>query len=182
MLTAGQLNRAFGIYWDEMNQCRSPGARTYWALLHVTVCLPDICAALQDASGETTGQRYRDWCDKYLQNPKISSEKRYQMRCKVLHQGRATGFAFTQPAATGEVYHEQLDPNGTFVVDVGLLANEVRRGVERWIAYLEANPTSQEAVNVERNLPSLVQVRRFEIPPKPGMPQVSVLPVTNRTS
>jgi hypothetical protein len=191
LLQAGELNRAFGIYWDEMDLCRRAG--TYWALLHVTVCLPDICAALQTASGETIGQNatlYKGWCETYLQNPKISCDERYQMRCKVLHQGRASipgsprysGFAFTQPAPTGEVYHEQLDPKGTFVVDVGRLAEETRAGVQRWIAALEGNPTGDAAMNVAKHLHSLVQVRQFEIPPKPGMPRVSFLPTINRTS
>ena len=55
MLTPGSLDSAFQIYWDEMDRCRA--ARTYWALLHVTICLPDICAALERRTGtENLGQ------------------------------------------------------------------------------------------------------------------------------
>src|SRR2546428_896437 len=87
-LALGSLDKAFQIYWDEMDRCRKHKA--YWALLHDTVCLPDICAALQSANGEATGPRYAGWCDQYLVDPIISGAERWEMRCKVLHVGRAS--------------------------------------------------------------------------------------------
>src|SRR5689334_14961380 len=86
-----------------MKRCQSGNA--YWSLLHVLVCLPDICAALQSKDGETNRTRYKDWCGKFFSEPLLNPEERYRMRCKVLHQGRATtdhaarysGFAFGQP-------------------------------------------------------------------------------------
>ena len=79
---------AFDLYWDEMKRCRE--AEAWWALLHVTVCLPDICAALEADNGETSLAKYVEWCNACLPNPKLSGEERYRGRCKVLHQGRAT--------------------------------------------------------------------------------------------
>ena len=95
MLTPGSPGQAFSAYWQDMDRCRN--ARAFWSLLHVTICLPDICAALQSENGETKGARYISWCDKYLLNPMLSGSERYQMRCKVLHQGRASGRCLTQP-------------------------------------------------------------------------------------
>ena len=168
MLKIGQLDGAFTVYWDEMDRCRK--GRSYWSLLHVTVCLPDICAALQSAKGETTGALYRSWCDQYLTNPKLTGAERWEMRCKVSHQGRASippgrydGFSFAQPAPTGQVDHMRLEGK-TLVVDVGKMAEEMKDAVQQWIQQLESNPSGPEAVNTEQNLPSLIQVRQSKHP------------------
>jgi hypothetical protein len=170
MLTPGRLGAAFAIYWDDMDRCRH--SRAYWSLLHVTVCLPDICAALQSDSGEATGAAYISWCDRYLMNPLLSGRERYWMRCKVLHQGRACidragcryeGFSFGQPAPTGEIDHLRVE-GSTLILDVGCLTDDVRRGVEKWIQVLEASLASGESLNAERYLASLVQVRQFPVP------------------
>jgi hypothetical protein len=187
MLTPGLLDPAFRIYWDEMDRCRS--ARAYWALLHVTVCLPDICAALQSANGETKGSLYVAWSDQYLVDPVLSGSECWQMRCKVLHQGRSSiaaqgryaGFSFAQPAANGQVDHKRLEGT-TLVLDVGMLAGEMRAGVERWIRDLELHPSSDVAANTQRNLPSLIQVRQFPLPPIPGVPLPLTPTIINRSS
>lgn len=168
MLKTGQLGPAFQIYWDEMARCST--GRSYWALLHVTVCLPDICAALQSVKGETTGALYKGWCDQYLIDPKLTGAERWEMRCKVLHQGRASippgrydGFSFAQPALTGHVDHLGLEGK-TLVLDVGKMADEMKAGVEKWIQHLESDLASVEATNTGKNLPSLIQVRQFKHP------------------
>src|SRR5688572_6289739 len=115
VLKPGDL-AAFATYWQEMDRCRA--SKTYWSLLHVTVCIPDICAALEADDGETTKFRYIQWADRYLREPLLSGEELYRMRCKVLHQGRAaldqpgaryTGFSFAEPAITGEIDHLRVD-------------------------------------------------------------------------
>lgn len=187
MLTQGQLAKAFQPYWDDMGRCRQ--VRAYWSLLHVAVCLPDICSALESVDGQATRQRYSNWCDKHLIYPQLSGAERYRMRCKVLHQGRAatnhpgryTGFAFGQPLDTGAVDHMRVEA-GTLHLDVGELARETQVGVESWIRQLEANPRAPEAVNVEKNLPSLVRVTRSNVPvaaPSPGGPTFIVVNKTN---
>ena len=169
MLDAGALNSAFQIYWDELARCRN--SRAYWALLHVTVCLPDICAALQSGDGETKGALYKAWCERYLPDQLLTDAEWWAMRCKVLHQGRAAiggstryaGFSFAQPATTGEVLHRRLEGT-TLVLDVGELSSEMRAGVDRWINALEGNRSGPEANNAARNLASLVCVRQFALP------------------
>jgi len=182
VLTPGSLQSALATYWDEMTRCRNSGA--YWALLHVTVCLPDLCAALQSANGEADGQRYAKWCDVYVANSLLSGKERYRMRCKVLHQGRATtdqassryaGFSFGQPSSQGHVDHLRVDGD-CLNVDVGRLADEMQAGVVRWAQALEANPNSADARHAFKNLPSLVRVRQLSFPTPmaagiAGMPQ-----------
>jgi hypothetical protein len=174
VLKPGQLGDAFQIYWQDMERCRT--GKAYWSLLHVTVCLPDICAALQSANGESTGRRYIAWCDRWLVHPALSGAERWSMRCKVLHQGRAfvstgtryTTFAFGQPDESGAVDH--MRPEGTRLhLDVGALADEAQQGVGRWIEWVETNRSSNEACNVEKHLPSLVRVAPTAISkPAPG--------------
>lgn len=189
MLSPGQLDSAFAVYWREMDLCRAH--KTYWALLHVTVCIPDICAALESANGETSPNKYEHWARLYLREPLLSPEERYRMRCKVLHQGRAaleqpgryTGFSFAQPATTGEVDHLRVEGT-TLVVDVGELSKEMRAAASRWSGQLEGAPQGVAAMNVEKHLAALVKVRQKAIPqPLTLIPGIQFVPIViNRTS
>ena len=173
MIALEDLDNAFEIYWKDMDCCKSVGA--YWSLLHVTVCLPDICAALRSEDGRTSRTLYEKWCNDYLKDPLISSSERYEMRCRVLHQGTASikcsdrykGFAYTKPALNGQTDHKRIDGQ-TLILDVGLLYVDVRNGVNQWISYILANAGSPEACNIIRNLPSLVQTRTASIPQSGG--------------
>lgn len=158
-----ELERRFRTYFDDIQKCVAAGA--YWSLLHVVACLPDICAALQAPDGESSGQRYIAWCDTFASDSMLSGAERWRLRCKVLHQGRAstdqpgryTGYAFGKPASTGEVDHKRVD--GTVLhLDVGEMAREASKSVTTWIEWLAANPRSSEAGNVRNNLSSMVQV------------------------
>lgn len=149
-----------------------PGCRAHWALLHVTVCLPDICAALESDDGTTRKSLYVDWCHRYVADQQLSGEELYGIRCKVLHEGQATakdsprygGYAYAEPASLFEAYHKQveLQQDGTqqLVLDVTELSRDVERGVNTWIQHLEANPASPEAVNTQRHIPFLVRTRK----------------------
>ena len=187
MLKPGTLAERFVTYWEEMDRCR--GQKTYWALLHMTVCLPDICAALESHNGESRGDLYVAWCDRHLPDPYLTGAERWRMRCKVLHQGRATtdqagrytGFSFGQPAANGYEDHGRVD-GAVLSVDVGRLAAEVRAGVERWIQEVEGNPGAAAASYTERNLASLVRVAQVLVPvaaPTGGPAAYAVVSKTN---
>jgi len=168
MLQTGNLDEVFQTYWGDMEKCRQ--AKAYWSLLHVTICLPHICVALQSEDGEAKKKMYIAWCDRYFSNPYLTGSERYRMRCKVLHQGRAKtnqlgryrAFTFGQSAQSGAVDHMRVD-GYTLHIDVGELATETRGAVEGWIRELEARPTSVEALNVSRNLPLLVTVTPFVV-------------------
>lgn len=164
MLAKGQLDAAFTVYWDEMKRCRQASA--YWSLLHVTVCLPDICGALESPNGEASGKRYQSWCSRYLPQQLLTAAERYEMRCIVLHQGRAglsktcrySGFSFAQPGPNGQTDHGRLE-GAVLVVDVDRLSHETETGMRDWIQAVEAAPAGREAINILKNLPSLVKVQ-----------------------
>ena len=183
MLTIGKLDQTFQIYWTDMELCRA--GKAFWSLLHVTVCLPDICSALEAPDAKTSPRRYMDWCELYLKDGLLSGEERYAMRCKVLHEGRASiggsarysGFGFTQPAANGQVDHRRVEGK-TLILDVGKLTLEYEAGVRGWIQALEANPGRNDAANVEKNLQTIVQVRQKPMAVQP----LGVVICNSRTS
>ena len=164
MLTSGELAAAFQTYWDDAEKCRAAGA--YWSLLHVTVCIPDICSALQAIDGETKRKSYVKWCNRWFGNPKLNGAERYRMRCKLLHQGRASrdkrgryaGFSFGQPSEGGIVEHMRLERRALHV-DVGELLRETKEAVGRWAEWLEANPRTRKARNAEKHLKYLVTIK-----------------------
>jgi hypothetical protein len=177
MLKPGDLSKAFKTYWDDMKKCRR--VKAYWSLLHVTVCIPDICSALESNDGWSSGPRYIDWCDQWSNDPvssvqvKLSGIDRYVIRCNVLHQGRASGgakrlssqyseFCFDRPSNSNESDHMRVD-GSTLHLDVGKLAEAAKNAVERWTESLEANPRTPKACNVEKHLKSLVKVTRTKV-------------------
>jgi len=87
MKTAAELESGFGLYFKELAECEKQNC--WWALLHVLVALPDICAAMDGRP--QGGQRYIDWClENFTANPIMSPGDRYQMRCSLLHEGRSS--------------------------------------------------------------------------------------------
>jgi len=169
MLNKGVLSSAFSVYWEDAERCLQ--AKAYWCLLHVTACLPDVCAALQSRTGKATAVSYQKWCDKYFNHNALTGLERYEIRCKLLHQGRArsvkkgryTGFAFGQPDASGKVDHLRVDGR-TLHVDVGELYRETHKAVREWIKELESNPTSAKANYAANNLRFLVHVSNQSVP------------------
>jgi hypothetical protein len=170
MLKPGDLQEAFNIYREDASQCRS--ARAYWALLHLTVCLPDICSALEADDGEASGKKYEAWCNTFLHDPHLTGAERWAMRCKVLHQGRASldqkakrydGFSFTRWSPL--VASEHLKVRGkTLTVEVDALSQEMWTGINGWAQAREKQPRTHASINVSKHLPSLVRVRAVQVP------------------
>jgi hypothetical protein len=65
-------------------------ANLYLLALYAALPLPDICGAIESLDGLSTGQKYRDWYNRYV-FPKYSyltADECYDFRCRVLHQGQ----------------------------------------------------------------------------------------------
>jgi hypothetical protein len=173
MLSKGDLEKVFATYWDEMDRCRNTGA--YWALLHITVCMPDICGALESSDGEASKAKYIDWFDRYWSDSILNGDECYRMRCKVLHQarsltdrpGRYLGFAFGQPSNDGQIYHKQINKN-VLHLDVGELEKELRIGIKKWINDMESLRDTLNSNNVENNIREVVRVTQYVVPQQPS--------------
>ncbi|MCQ2010531.1 hypothetical protein NOM01_10940 [Sporolactobacillus sp. STSJ-5] len=61
----------------------------YHMALGLTLCIPDMCAALQSENGQTTGKKYRNWYRENFTDDQnlLSAEDCYSFRCSFLHQG-----------------------------------------------------------------------------------------------
>ncbi len=185
MLRVDDLGSAFQLYWNDFERCQRSGA--FFALLHTTVCLPDICAALESANGESTGAKYSTWCDKYFSHPELRGSERWKMRCKILHQGRAiagqagrySAFVFGEPDSSGTADHLRVD-GATLHVDVGRLFVETRQAVAKWISALESNPSSAESLWAAKHLKLLVRISPHKVPISgPGGATFAVVNKTN---
>lgn len=173
MLTKDHLARAFSVYFDEMERCKQ--SKCYWALLHLVIVLPDVCAALEADNGETKRDLFKDWCKRNLENERLNPADWYRIRCALLHQGRTSddkgdsqymGYSFGQPSGNGVIVHNgvRVEKEGKLIhCDAGEIAKEVRSGIEKWFTYLLENASPKIVENVERNLEHLAQVQ-------PGMP------------
>lgn len=66
------------------------GAGFYYVSIAMALSLPDMCAALESADGQTTGPKYRAWYNTWLAAKfnNITAEDMYRLRCGVVHQGR----------------------------------------------------------------------------------------------
>lgn len=64
-------------------------AELYYLALSTALTLPDVCSALEQPSGRTNGNRYKDWYRKHVQShfPWLSPADCYSIRSGVSHQG-----------------------------------------------------------------------------------------------
>jgi hypothetical protein len=165
MKSVQELEEAFAIYFTEMDACEN--AKCYWALLHVALVMPDICAALEFGSSAAVGDRYRCWCGAHFPaDPKLTPPDRYQIRCALLHQGSTlpdskqtqySSISFTDPNAGVPAMHLVVCDDGgkNLVLNVVTLAHETRVAVRHWFAALEKDGAANAAV--EGNLRRLVR-------------------------
>src|SRR5271165_3788769 len=78
MRTIEQLRNDFALYTGEIQRCED--AKCYWALLHLLLAIPDVCASLEADPDEQVGDRYVRWCQRYLPSSTVSGADRFQMR------------------------------------------------------------------------------------------------------
>lgn len=164
MKTASELEAAFAVYVDEIQRCEA--ASCYWALLHLAVALPDICAALEWGNSRPVGQRYVQWCtENFAVDQRLTPADRYQIRNRLLHEGTTLtsvpesqygSISFVAPDATTANVHLLVTPDGANVaINVKAFADETLAAVRRWFSALESDPVRNAAV--EANLPRLAR-------------------------
>lgn len=176
-MTLDQLERAFRVYFDEINRCSSN--KCYWALLHLLVILPDICAALESHDGEADDGRYRKWCKRYFPSDRrFKAGDRYEMRCVLLHKGRTLtdrgqyrSFSLLPPDGNDDLHLRQTDFGPrmglNLTIVVSKLAEETLGAMHRWFEDVVSD--GQRLENVRRHVPLLVRVGEKVIPGASGI-------------
>jgi len=166
MLSQSVLESAFKVHFDEMDKCEQN--KCCWALLHLVVVLPDICAALESDNGLTNGNLYKDWYRQHLtQISKLNGEDWYSIRRGLLHrgttlsdQGNYKSYSFSQPTPNGVVVHRITfnQPSGSHLhLDVGELKKEILAAMRKWFQQLEQNSDSARSQNVSQHLAILAR-------------------------
>ena len=161
-MTKGDLRYRFRGYAEETGRCKRSGC--YWSLLHLLMSLPDICSALEVEVradiDKNVGERYKNWCRKYLATAEFDGSDWWDARNTVLHHGltlpresvRYQGFIFSPPGGPG---HKLVDPaSNKLRLDVWSLASEMISAIEQWFDALLEDP--QTLACVEKYLPELV--------------------------
>ena len=122
----------------------------YYLSLFAALTIPDICAALSSADGETTGPKYMAWFDKYVA-PRYKGTVNGQIcwfyRCSVLHQGSSQHpkspykrIIFLEPS--GNILHNNI-LNDALNIDVRIFCADIVAGARAWLAENENTETFQ---------------------------------------
>ena len=166
--TPDDLERAFSLYFEEMQKCAAVGL--YFALLHIIVALPDVCAALEEPDARPS-DRYESWVGRYRRQELFSPAEFWDLRCKLLHQGQAVGKergryrTFSFPVHPGVSIHlGAVVPEANLILDPRRMAIDMRQAIEAWFADLRQPENAARLAAVRTRLPLLVREQRKEIP------------------
>jgi hypothetical protein len=172
-MTVDDLKAVFAVYYTEMDRCEQFGA--YWALLHLALVLPDVCAALESGNEAKVGGRYVHWCTEHFANTtELTPSDRFQIRNAVLHEGSTLpiksqygSISFVEPGATDVEVHQHVNTNQAgknLTLDVKRLADETRAAMDHWYASLEHDQERREQVEARLNRVARVQTKKSHIP------------------
>ena len=149
---------------------RAIQARLYYLAMVMALTIPEVCAALESPTGDTSGrsaQAYKDWYNANLaaRMPMLTDIDCYSLRCGIVHQGKfghpkmqydRAVFVLPHPAHNtfigcnfGGAYTHSFIEFCTTIVAAG----------RQWFAAHCNDP------NVRANLPRLVQYHPEGIPP-----------------
>lgn len=121
----------------------------FYLALFCCLALPDICGAISSADGMATGDRYKEWFNRYV-SPRydgiLDGSNCYAFRCAALHQGRAEhralGYSrilFIDPdSAHGAILHNNI-LNDALNIDVRVFCTDIIQGVKTWITENSGN-------------------------------------------
>ena len=110
----------------------------------MTLCVPDICAALESANGEASGQKYKKWFETYVNKEVgISSEDCYYFRCSFLHQRstfhKKSNFTRIAEPHSSNTFHRNII-NDILNIDLKIFCYEIINAARRWLKDMESNP------------------------------------------
>jgi len=179
MVTKAEIEEGVATYVDEMRRCAT--AQCNFALAHLLLMIPDVCAALEN--GKTTERLYREWCERWFDCTRFNGIERYKLRCRLLHEGQAQPddrrlrpgeklrydrFSF------GASDSPHMIAEGTLLhLDVIKLHEETVRAMCEWAGEMERNRNA----HIRARLMELAKARPLQVQVPSGLP---VVPIENR--
>lgn len=168
--TIPELEHAFRVYFADIERCLHAGA--HWALLHMLVSLPDVCAALQASTGKTNERFYREWCRAFCTRwDWMTDDDYWEIRNRVLHQGRTVGttaqgrerryYKFLTTGPEGGAAHLEVGGAGgqLAVFTVQTFTAAMIDSVKTWFGALQHQANATQLAFVAGHLPQLVTVQ-----------------------
>lgn len=112
-------------------------ANMFTLALQGALALIDICAALESSDDRTRANLFKAWYTTHLGSSfsELSDEDAYQLRCGLLHQGRASSdqyeaVVFAIPPVDGIYFHAQI--NGALLQGLTEFVTGILDRVEAW--------------------------------------------------
>lgn len=128
----------------------------WFAGLFLSLCLPDICGALETPE-EGVKERYTRWFDSNLSqkySPMFSSEDCYFFRCSCLHQGLDTHvnisherIHFITPPPRNNIVHLNKF-NNVLQMQIDIFCEDMGQAVDDWYENIgKSDPAIQSRIN-----------------------------------
>lgn len=148
--------------------------KLFYLAVMLCLALPDICAALEHPTGQTSEKRYRSWVDTWLGKEYgnfLPAQDMYRLRCGVMHQGRMghPGLRYKRLAFSvtmGFLADRNFFPNRRkpelLNLNAQMFCYNVCASVQRWEQAHKGDPV------VQANLARLVQYHPDGLSPYVG--------------
>jgi hypothetical protein len=148
----------------------------YFLSLGAALTIPDMCAGMESADGQSKQALYRAWVDRHLaprytagpgHTPSFSGEDCYGLRCDFLHQGYLQPhkgvykrIIFIEPHKGLRLHNNVI--NDALNIDVTTFVNDMVDVAESWLAAARTSP------NFIANYPKFMQRHEAGLPPYIG--------------
>lgn len=109
--------------------------------LFLALCMPDICATIENPDDTEVGKRYKRWFNENLSaiySPMFSADDCYYFRCSCLHQGLDTHTKLTHerihfitPPPNNNIVHRN-ELNNILQIQIDIFCNDVAEAVDLW--------------------------------------------------
>ncbi|MDM0505238.1 hypothetical protein QTH15_05595 [Clostridium perfringens] len=137
--------------------------KLYFIALSSTLTLPDICGALGSENNKASGEKYKEWYDKYAFNKcsaRLDGHSCYKFRCSLLHQGSTIDSSEKNKSNFSRVLF--LEPNEMILMhdnvidnalnlDINLFCKGMIDAVRYWFAEVS------ESENFKKNYNNIVK-------------------------
>lgn len=145
-------------------------ARLYYLAIVTTVTIPDVCAALKSADGESTGPKYRDWYkdNVFSELTWFSPMDCWKFRCGGVHQGRfghaemqydRAVFLLPGPIKMRQGITRHISGSTAYLYGAEDFCRVFIRAARIWLRANDSDPV------VQANLAHLVRVRQEGLAP-----------------
>ena len=125
-------------------------AKLFYLALFTTLCIPDICGAMEAEDGNANKDRYIKWYNRYISaDCVLSAEDCYYFRCSLLHQGKGehptsayTRYLFTEVKfMNNNFFKSKTDVKMSLNIDLNDFCLEILKGAKKWLLDVQNTAT-----------------------------------------